>query len=464
MNWVISNTEVSNDSVRDLRLAEIERFAANDQEYKDLAVMIKEGFPNAKANMPDSLKVFWQAREHLHLDEEGLILYGERLFIPTKLRTTILDRLLAMHQAADKMLARARQCIWWSFLTNDIRTAAAKCGPCQESKPSLPREPLRHHKLPEFPFQYLHTDLAMYEGHQFLITVDQYSGFPHVFEMGRNAPTSKVIEKLTQVFTDFSVPMVIYSDGGPQFTSDEFAQFCAKWGVQHVDSSPYYPQSNGIAEGAVKEMKKIIRGTFVHSSGKLDKSSAAAGVLLFRNTPRTPTDLSPAQLLFGRSMRDNLPMSRQNLKPHLWYEAAKRRQEALRTRDGTCKGRSLPMLQPGARVFIQNPQTKRWDQSGSIVSFGRNEREYVVRFDKTGREGRRNRRFLRVQIVAPEAPPRQPVEPPKPDETEEMEKTESTPRVGNLKPEDRRRSDRNVAQRPKRSIRRPVRFDDQYLY
>jgi hypothetical protein len=42
-------------------LAEIERFAANDQEYKDLAVMIKEGFPNAKANMPDSLKVFWQA-------------------------------------------------------------------------------------------------------------------------------------------------------------------------------------------------------------------------------------------------------------------------------------------------------------------------------------------------------------------------------------------------------------------
>ena len=91
INWVISNTEVSNDSVRDLRLAEIERVAANDQEYKDLAVMIKEGFPNAKANMPDSLKVFWQAREHLHLDEEGLILYGERLFIPTKLRTTILD-------------------------------------------------------------------------------------------------------------------------------------------------------------------------------------------------------------------------------------------------------------------------------------------------------------------------------------------------------------------------------------
>jgi hypothetical protein len=134
--------------------------------------MIKEGFPNAKANMPDSLKVFWQAREHLHLDEEGLIFYGERLFILTKLRTTILDQLLSIHQAADKMLPREQQCILWSFLTNDICMAAAKCGPCLESNPSLPREQRSYHKLPEFPSQYQHTDLDMYEGHQFLITVD----------------------------------------------------------------------------------------------------------------------------------------------------------------------------------------------------------------------------------------------------------------------------------------------------
>ena len=187
INWEVSNTDV-NDSAKDLRLVEIEQFAEKDQEYRDLAEMIKGGFPNAKANMPERLKGFWQARKHLHLDEDGLIQHGERLFIPTKLRATILDRLLAMHQAADKMLARARQCIWWPFLTNDIHTAAAKCRPCQELKPSLPREPLRHHKLPEFPFQYLHADLAIYEGHQFLNTVDQYSGFPHLFEMGKSAP------------------------------------------------------------------------------------------------------------------------------------------------------------------------------------------------------------------------------------------------------------------------------------
>ena len=38
ISWVISNTEVGNDLVKDLRMAEIERFAANDQECKDLAI------------------------------------------------------------------------------------------------------------------------------------------------------------------------------------------------------------------------------------------------------------------------------------------------------------------------------------------------------------------------------------------------------------------------------------------
>ena len=218
----------------------------------------------------------------------------------------------------------------------------------------------------------------------------------------------------------------------------------------------------------MKEMKKIVRGTFVHSSGKLDKSSAAAGILLFRNTPRTPTDLSPAQMLFGRSMRDNLPMSRQSFKPHLWYEAAKRRQEALKSQDENSKGRMLPLLQPGARVFIQNSQSKRWDQSGSIVSFGRNEREYVVRFDKNGREARRNRHFLRVQIVEPQEPPKQPVDVPSQEWTVaspgDRKLPEPAPPIQNPKPAIRKMLDPNISKRPKRTIRKPVRFDDQFEY
>jgi hypothetical protein len=51
------------------------------------------------------------------------------------------------------------------------------------------------------------------------------------------------------------MPVIIYSDGGPQF-KDEFDDFCKTWSIKHVKSSPHYPQSNGVAESTVKEIKK----------------------------------------------------------------------------------------------------------------------------------------------------------------------------------------------------------------
>jgi hypothetical protein len=98
--------------------------------------------------------------------------------------------------------------------------------------------------------------------------------------------------------SNYSAPVTIYSDGGPQF-KDELDDFCKRWSISHVKSSPHYPQSNGVVESAVKEMKKIIRATFNNQTRMLEKSGFATAMLMFRNTPRLPTDLSPAQLVFG---------------------------------------------------------------------------------------------------------------------------------------------------------------------
>ena len=48
------------------------------------------------------------------------------------------------------------------------------------------------------------------------------------------------------------------SDGGPQFSSAEFQRFAEEWGFDHNMSSPYYPQSNGLAENGVKVVKRLL--------------------------------------------------------------------------------------------------------------------------------------------------------------------------------------------------------------
>ena len=55
---------------------------------------------------------------------------------------------------------------------------------------------------------------------------------------------------------DYGWPTHIRTDGGPQFWS-EFKEFCTAHGITHELSSPYNPESNGLAEAAVKSLKRL---------------------------------------------------------------------------------------------------------------------------------------------------------------------------------------------------------------
>lgn len=50
----------------------------------------------------------------------------------------------------------------------------------------------------------------------------------------------------------WGIPRELHPDNCTQFSSIDFADFCKNWGIQHITSSPHYPQSNGAVEWAVK--------------------------------------------------------------------------------------------------------------------------------------------------------------------------------------------------------------------
>merc|ERR1712025_445300 len=192
---------------------------------------------------------------------------------------------------------------------------------------------------------------------------------------------------------------------GPQFQSNQFQSFLKSWGIEHRTSSSYFPKSNLRAESAVKSAKRIVLdNSKLDGSPDLDKIARA--IMQHRNTPDSEYGLSPAQLVFGRPIRDFLPVRPGDFSPsEVWIDNREKRELAMRKRflrgheKWSEHTRDLPPLTPGSRVLIQNQfgagkLAKKWDKSGLVLEeLGYN--KYRVKVDGSGRVTDRNRQFLR---------------------------------------------------------------------
>ena len=110
-----------------------------------------------------------------------------------------------------------------------------------------------------------------------------------------------------------------------------------RWGVNHRKSSAYHPQSNGRAEVAVKSAKRLLRSN-ISPSGSLDSDKLLRGLLQLRNTPDPDCNVSPAQIVFGKPLKDafsfinRLDMFKNQATNPVWREAWHLKEKALRAR------------------------------------------------------------------------------------------------------------------------------------
>ena len=124
----------------------------------------------------------------------------------------------------------------------------------------------------------------------------------------------------------------------------------------------------------------------------------------YRNTPLSSVGKSPAQLLFGRILRDHLPNLPAHYRAHPeWLMSPQERFQATAKRDAAtvkrynASAKSPPPLAIGTRVYVQNQGTNRpllWEQQGTVMQvlpF----KQYRVLLDDTQNITTRKRRFTK---------------------------------------------------------------------
>ena len=381
-----------------LRVQQLKQMAEDDPVYQKIKHYIISGFPPHRQQLPDDCKRYWSVRAHLTI-EDDLILYGCRLLIPSQMRRQILQQLHASHQGTVRTKERARLAVYWPGMDNDIENIISSCKQCQDNLPSNPKEPIILKPKPARPFQEIAVDFCSHAGQQYLILVDCYTDWPDIIPMGNNTAATQLTKALRGCFCRTGAPDKLWSDQGPQFTSKILYDFLQRWGVEHITSSPRYPQSNGKAEATVKSMKKLIKSAW--SGRSVDEDKLAQALLQYRNTPSRKDGLSPAQKLFGHPVQDTLPAHRKAFLPEWQRTATDVEQQAINTQETVehtynRHARPLPVLTVGSQVAIQNHDTKQWDIYGTITEIGPHRRYFIK--TQGGSVLVRNRRFIRRRV------------------------------------------------------------------
>ena len=369
--------------ISDMRLQEIRDATSADHTLRDLLHVIRQGWPD-KHDLPTHLFPFYDVRDTFSV-ADGIILKGERILIPQSMRSVILKRLHASHLGADSMLRRAREVVFWPGLTGDVRQMAFSCDVCAAFQPHQHKEPLIQHERGDSPWVKVGVDLFECDGRTYLVTVDYYSGW-FEFDLLSSSVSLSVINKLKSHFARYGIPQMIMSDNGRQFVSSEFDIFCKEWGIEHRTSSPYHSRSNGMAESAVKAAKRLLMKT-----GR-DGSDVCGALLELRNTPRQGVGVSPAQLMFGRRTRSNVPCSNLHMPTDSALPRPSQRSNTV-ARHYDRGARELPGLHEGQPVWVApSPATgPTWTEA--VVTTAHGPRSYTV--DGSGGEWRRNRIHLR---------------------------------------------------------------------
>lgn len=162
---------------------------------------------------------------------------------------------------------------------------------------------LQSYEPPNQRFEHVNMDIVKLtpsEGYTYVLTmIDRFSRWPEAVPMAdQTAETVAEAFKETWV-SRYGCPSRITVDQGRQFESELFRQLTANIGCQHLRTTAYHPQCNGIIERWHRTVKAAIMCQQTESW--VEKLPT---ILLGLRTAHKPDiDASPAEMLYGQTLR-----------------------------------------------------------------------------------------------------------------------------------------------------------------
>lgn len=386
-----------------LKQSDIQKETARDDQ---LQLVIRSLPTGKKQDCPRPYRMVWQELSVC----DDMLLRGNRLVIPQKLRGKVLDLAHEGHQGIVRTKQKLRSSVWWPGVDVDAERLVRSCHACQVVSAGNPPEPMCTSELPLGPWQDVNLDMCgpFPGGESLLVVIDKYSKWVEV-ETLSSTTTRDITIRLEKMFAGHGFPLTLTTDNARNLTSAEFESFCDVRGIRHLTVTPLWPQANGSVERQNRTLLKAIRTAV--AEGRNWPSSLQTFLLAYRTTPHPATGASPAELLYGRQLRTKMPAAPGPApapgRAAVQQRNARYREVGKRYADGRRRAVQSNVC-VGDRVLVKAPRLSKLSGSFlaepySVVSV--NGSQVTVRRPSDGRLFKRNSSFVKRYVVRDFAEP-----------------------------------------------------------
>lgn len=349
---------------------------------------IQRGWPDKRQLPSEAFYTYFEKRDELYI-EEGILMWHDRVVIPTDLRNIILLKLHETHMGSTAMKGLARTHVWWPKCDKEIEQYAAQCKTCRKFAPNEPDTPLCLWNTPQKPWQRIHIDYTgPYNNKYWLVAIDAYSRWLEIFPVASQT-SSNTIKALRTLMSRYGLCESIVSDNGTAFTSEEFRSFCKSNNIKLICTTPYHSRSNGRVERAIRTFKWRYTKSFDQFQDEDHRLQAM--LFAYRTSVHNVTGKTPAELFLGRSIRTSLD----TLKPHYSNQEDVNTTKEKARYDGNKEEKHFEV---GDQVWYKRGKETSWKpatimKKNGVLSYeAKNDENVEVRVHADHLRGQRTRR------------------------------------------------------------------------
>ena len=195
---------------------QLKEHTSKDQVMQQMLEYVMKRWPRMQKDCIEQLRAYHTFKEEISTID-GLLFKGQRLIVPSALRSKVLQVLHRSHMGVTKTQDRARSTFFWVGISKEIENVIGNCEVCQRYAKRQPKECQGHVQDISEAWESTATDLFEFRGNTYLIISCRFSGYMAIRDM-KDHSAEETIKQCQSIFRELGVPKTLHCDRGSNYT------------------------------------------------------------------------------------------------------------------------------------------------------------------------------------------------------------------------------------------------------